>query len=298
MTGELASLGSALMWGSSTIIMANLARRVHPLLINGLQASVGFLFLGILLVLVAVFANVGHLSVVAGFSLAGAAILNIAIGNTSYINSLSAIGAARGMPITSALYPLLTLVLAALLLGEELTLGMALGAALIIVGIVLIVRASHRRQNPHAVGVATLTRGVALACFASVAWAGGAIWLRTIMDDGGINPVTANLVRMAASALTLWLLILTAGRTSPAAITRQSVTTLGLVAVSGIAGNGLSSLLFTVAIKEAGAAKTAVLSSTAPLFVLPMAVLFLAERPGLGVMAGTALTVAGVFLVV
>ena len=48
--------------------------------------------------------------------------------------------------------------------------------------------------------------------------------------------------------------------------------------MAGIIGIGLGSLFYIAAVEEAGAGKTAVLTSTMPLFNLPLAVLFLKER--------------------
>lgn len=298
MMGELAAIGSALAWATSSIIMTALARRMHPLLINGLQAAVGAIFLGLLVGPVAASGNVGQMSAVTGLSLAGNSVLNIAVGNTMYINSLSTIGVARGLPITSALYPLLTFVLASLILDEAPTWATALGAALIIVGISFIVRQRAQQGSPQAAGLPTLAKGTVLACLAAASWAGGAIWLRAIMDDPDINPVTAVSVRMAGGATILWSFILVAHRPSWIAMRRWGTTTLALASLSGVVGNGLSSLFFTVGVQQAGAGKTALLGSTAPLFGLPMAMFFLAERPTIAMAAGTALTVAGIFLVV
>ena len=48
----------------------------------------------------------------------------------------------------------------------------------------------------------------------------------------------------------------------------------------------------------AGAAKTAILASTAPVFAMPLAMLFLRERPGPRAVVGTLLAIAGIALVV
>ena len=66
----------------------------------------------------------------------------------------------------------------------------------------------------------------------------------------------------------------------------------------GIFGSGLASITYLGALKISGAGKTAVLGATAPLFALPLAILFLGERPGLRGVAGTLLTVLGIALVV
>ena len=55
-----------------------------------------------------------------------------------------------------------------------------------------------------------------------------------------------------------------------------------------------SSLLFVAGVKYAGVGVAAVLSSTAPMFALPLGTLFLGERITRTAALGTAMTIAGV----
>jgi drug/metabolite transporter (DMT)-like permease len=55
-----------------------------------------------------------------------------------------------------------------------------------------------------------------------------------------------------------------------------------------------SSVMYVVSIKHAGVAVATVLSSTAPLFAVPLGVVFLGERLAPAAVVGTALAVAGV----
>jgi drug/metabolite transporter (DMT)-like permease len=64
-----------------------------------------------------------------------------------------------------------------------------------------------------------------------------------------------------------------------------------------LAGTGLGSLFFILAIQLAGAGRTAVLTSTAPLLALPFSMLWLRERPTRWTLAGTLLTTVGIGLV-
>jgi DME family drug/metabolite transporter len=55
-----------------------------------------------------------------------------------------------------------------------------------------------------------------------------------------------------------------------------------------------SSVLFVASLKYAGVAVGSVLSSTAPVFALPLGVMFLGERIATATVAGVLLAVAGV----
>jgi drug/metabolite transporter (DMT)-like permease len=71
---------------------------------------------------------------------------------------------------------------------------------------------------------------------------------------------------------------------------------LAILGVSGVLGQGVASILFIFSLGEIGAGRTVVLFSTAPLFALPLGMLFLRERITWWVVGGTALAMAGVVL--
>lgn len=63
--------------------------------------------------------------------------------------------------------------------------------------------------------------------------------------------------------------------------------------LAGVLGPGLSQLLFTLAIRDAGASRTSVTVGTAPLFAVVIALVVLGEPVVAGVIAGAVLIVAG-----
>lgn len=69
-------------------------------------------------------------------------------------------------------------------------------------------------------------------------------------------------------------------------------------ALAGVLGPGVSQVLFTLAIREAGPSRTSIVVGTAPLFSVAIALAFLGERPHAAVLAGAALVVLGGLLLV
>jgi drug/metabolite transporter (DMT)-like permease len=67
------------------------------------------------------------------------------------------------------------------------------------------------------------------------------------------------------------------------------------IAVLG-ALTSVSSVMFVAGVKHAGVAVASVLSSTAPMFAIPLAVVFLNERLTIRALLGIALTLAGIIL--
>jgi drug/metabolite transporter (DMT)-like permease len=68
--------------------------------------------------------------------------------------------------------------------------------------------------------------------------------------------------------------------------------------LAGLLGPGLSQLLFTLAVREAGPSRTSVAVGTAPLFSVAIALVFLDEPLEAGLVAGAVLIVAGGLLLV
>jgi drug/metabolite transporter (DMT)-like permease len=68
--------------------------------------------------------------------------------------------------------------------------------------------------------------------------------------------------------------------------------------LAGLLGPGLSQLLFTLAVREAGPSRTSVVVGTAPLFSVAIALVFLDEPLEAGLVAGAVLIVGGGLLLV
>src|SRR5947209_4105249 len=135
--GEFAALGSAVMWACSTIAMRAESGRVPALSLNAFRS--GFASLTIWLIVLAA-GEVGLLALVptsALGSLIGSVLIGMAVGDSLNIRAMHAIGVARAMPISST-YPLLTAILAVLLLGEPLPLRLTAGILLVVLGVALV----------------------------------------------------------------------------------------------------------------------------------------------------------------
>ena len=87
----------------------------------------------------------------------------------------------------------------------------------------------------------------------------------------------------------------------PAEPTRSApkvVFAIALLVVGGLLGWVFAGTLWVRSTQLIGPGRTAIIGSSAPLFSLPLSVIFLGERPGRRAVVGTLLTVAGIALVV
>ena len=135
--------------------------------------------------------------------------------------------------------------------------------------------------------------GIAAALLVGLLWSGSSVWLRSISD--GVDASAVGMVRVPFIAMILlgasWFV-----RGSTLRRNRISLRSHWVLALSGIIGTGLTTLLFILAIQEIGAGQTVVLFSTSPLFALPMGFFFLREKITIWVVVGTVVAVAGIIL--
>jgi drug/metabolite transporter (DMT)-like permease len=66
--------------------------------------------------------------------------------------------------------------------------------------------------------------------------------------------------------------------------------------IAGLLGTYISSLFLVLSTQELGAGKTAVLTSTGPLFTLPLAIFWLKEKVGVFTIVGTSLSLIGLWI--
>jgi drug/metabolite transporter (DMT)-like permease len=296
MLGEGAALASAFLWALSNILMGSQAGRVPTVVISALRGLFGAVFLAAAAAAMYMAGRTAFPTLPAALGLAGSGIMGFGIGDTLYIGSLHRVGVSRAFPISMAVYPLLTIVLAVVLLDERITGLMIAGTVLTLAGVWLIVSGGEAaaKAGEPAISHKELMLGLAFVAIASVLWACATVWLRSAAD--GVEPVMAQAIRIPAAGIVTAGIALVGGHVLyPRHYGQRSLMALLL---TGIVGTALGSLLFVVGLQRAGAASAAVLSSSAPLFAMPMAAFALGEQITRRVTAGTALSIAGIWLVI
>jgi drug/metabolite transporter, DME family len=281
--GALCALSAALAWAVTSLLARTLISQYGSVTINAVRSGVA----GVLLVLVVTATDgPGALFAMSGFSfalLAVSIVAAVAVGDTVFFESTRAIGLGPAMTIATT-YPVGAALLAAALLDEPVTTRVAAGTLLTLVGVALIVTGQSGAARPE-----RLWFGVGAAALASVAWAVSTVMLKPPLLE--IEPLTAQAIRLPLASALLWLTpwVRGAGSAFREAGRGALVRMLVLSVVTAF-----SSVLFVTGVKYAGVAIAAVLSSTAPLFTLPLGVIFLGERVTAVTIGGVLLTVAGI----
>jgi drug/metabolite transporter (DMT)-like permease len=283
--GALCALGSAMMWALTGLLVRSLAPVLGSVKVNTVRSGLsGLLLLG-WVVVAGKGADLASVSVTSLAFLTLSIVAAIGVGDTVFFESARLLGLARAMTV-SMTYPLLAALMAAVLFGEAVTPRLAVGSLLTLGGLVLIVGWGTETDDE---GRRWL--GIGAASLASVAWAASVVLMKPPLTE--VEPVTAQAIRLplaaALLAVTPW------ARGTTAAVRNGGRPVLVRVAVLSVL-TALSSVMFVAGLKYAGVTVASVLSSTAPMFAIPLGFFFLDERLTLRMAAGTAVTVVGVIV--
>ena len=314
--GELAALVAAMTWSVTSVALTSLSARTAPAVLSALRLTAGSLVLLVLLLASGQASDLQRATLTGLFGVVASGLVGYGLGDTIYIAALGRLGMQRTFPVTMALYIGLTVIAGVVLLDEPFTWGLPLGAALIGEGIYLVViqpPGQPLQPLPHVPPVesalSTLGEvpetsrpgmkadyfGYLLLLLVGILWAVATVWLAGAKGD--LGAVAAGAIRTPAGAISL---LAFAAVTQRPALVRpfKDRKHIAAIVAAGIVGTGFGSLMYVYAVVHAGAARTAILSATAPLLALPLSIMFLGERFTGRIGVGTVLCVAGILLVV
>ncbi|HXJ82390.1 MAG TPA: DMT family transporter [Candidatus Methylomirabilis sp.] len=283
--GAAYAIGCALSWSVIGLLVRALSPAFNSVTLNAVRSTLGAILIVGWVALTGGLTGLTAMSGTAFVLLAVSVVLAVWLGDTVFFESTRDLGLARAMTV-SMTYPLIAAVLAALFLGESLTLGVAVGSVLIIVGVGLTVMAE---TLPGATVRGRFWLGVAAATLASIAWAASVVVLKPSL--GEVDAIQAQAVRLPVAAATLWITPWSWG--GAIALRRQAAATLWRLVALGCL-TAVSSILFVAGVRHAGVAVATVLSSTAPIFAIPLGVLFVGERLTAAALLGAIVTVVGI----
>ena len=283
--GALYAVACALSWAVIGMLVRSLSHTFNSVTLNAVRSTLG----GSLIV--AWVLSTGGLTALTAMSgrafvlLAISVLLAVWLGDTVFFESTRDLGLARAMTVSMS-YPLIAALLAAFFLNESLTPRLAAGSVLTLGGVLLTVVAETQSS---AAARERFWIGVGAATLASVAWAASVVVLKPSLAE--VDAIQAQAVRLPVAAALLWMTPWSWGVAM--ALRRQGARALWrLVALGGL--TAVSSIMFVAGVRYAGVAVATVLSSTAPIFAIPLGLVFLKERVPPAAVVGTAITVLGI----
>ncbi|SNQ59025.1 DMT family transporter [Candidatus Methanoperedens nitratireducens] len=281
--GELYALAAAICWSVAAVFYKKGigAGAIPAVLIRTFFAMLFLLILYILL-------RGGHFD----FTLAGFAFLNLGgllrliLGGAAYMKGLENISVSRFIPILFT-FPLLTILLSAVLLDEKIRPEVIAGTVLIVIGVWILSREHNSR------GEKNVRLGVSLAVLAAFLYAFSIVATKTGLKD--VDPLQSALISMPIPLALLYFVYSISE--SPGAIFKFKKEAYILLGLGGIAGMGFGSYFFFVSLTLIGAAKATSLAAITPFLSSMMALVTLKEKLNPVLVLGTGATIAGVWVI-
>lgn len=275
--GALLLLGA--LWGGSFLFIRVAVPALGPVLLMDLRVLLAAAALTLYAVAVGrlggfrsrwrQFLILGGLNAALPFTLIAAAEINITASLASILNSTT---------------PLFTAVVAALWIGESLTLRKAAGLLLGVAGVAVLVGWNSQPVS----GAVVLSVCASLA--AALAYGLGGVYAKRTFS--GVPPLTMAVGQQAAAAA---ILLPLAAATLPG--DTPSLNVVFSVFALALLSTALAYLLYFRLITNVGPTKTLSVTFLVPVFGVIFGVLFLDEPFGLGTLAGMGIILAGVALV-
>ena len=285
--GAATALLTSLLWALAATLYRGAAVEVgDPLATNWLRAPLALAFMATLSW------SLGELDELAAVLQGGwrlswillATTLAIILGDTFYLMALRDAGVSIGYPVGYT-YPLYASMFAVALLGEQATLGLAIGLPFALAGIW-----TASFNPPRGLGNRkAILKGVSAAVAAGLCWGLGSVVYRVAVI--ATSPINVNLVKL------LYLII----ATSPFAWRRRLKVrrqALLLALLGGLIGLGAGDWLFYASLSMIGVAETVTLTTFSPLASLLLARLLLHEEASSRQALGASMIVAGVCIAV
>ncbi len=285
--GAGAALAAAAAWAFGTVLWRKIGDVVSPLSMNLNKSLICLCYLAVASLLFGFEPVDGRTSLY----LAVSGVLGIALADSFFLSALILLGA-RNTALVGTLSPILTTLAAVAVLGEHPRALVWLGACLTVAGIAWVLR---ERSSDSKCGRIT-AQGLGHASLSLAFTAAGTI----LAKKGAVHApaLEGTFIRMLGGtlALLLWITIRRGLRDHLRPLRDSGLLKqMSLVVLISTFGGYWLSL---AALKYTDASIVAILSSTTPLFVLPLIVLLRREKISATVVVGTVVAVAGVALVV
>ncbi|TFG11173.1 DMT family transporter [Candidatus Thorarchaeota archaeon] len=289
--GIAAGLIGAALYALSVVIYRSKADDVRAIMVGAIKMWVALPLMAVL-ALVLFGSSAFSIPLETSILLALSISLGAVIGDTLYLISQERIGVSYALPIAMS-FPILTHVFTIVFLGELFIPSRFLGAFVAVAGIVLLSREQARIDPDTELRGHFDALGILLAVLTSLLYAIGTTILQVGVTD--VDPISGNFIRVLTGSILFIPMVILANRKGMPFPTKQ---TTRLIAIAGFFGMGIGSLLYVIAVKYVGAAVMSVISSSAPLFAVPVSVFYLKERITKWGIVGVTCTIIGVALVV
>lgn len=302
-TGELAALCASAVWATASLMFARLGEDISALVLNTLKCVIALLLMLATLYVLDGIVWPTTLSTSETIALAVSGLVGLTIGDTAYFNALNRLGPRRTL-LLSALTPPMTALLAIPVLSEPLTWQLGVGMVLTMGGVVWVIMERHPGVRPESVRQKVdeeqlegrLSRiekiGIAFGITAALCQATGNVL--TKLGGSEISALEISVVRLVFGIMGLAIVLGAMGRLLQTAEPMKSARTFGILFVATFLGTFLGIWLMNAGLRYTHTGIASTLSSTSPIFILPLAYFIEGEDLTTRSILGACIAVVGV----
>jgi drug/metabolite transporter (DMT)-like permease len=309
--GEIAALSASAFWATASLLFARLGKTVGPLVMNVLKCVLAVVLMFITLLILDGRLWPSGLSIFDTAVLAASGIAGLTVGDTAYFAALNRLGPRRTL-LLAALTPPMTAIMAIPVLAEPVTIELVGGMALTLGGVVWVILErnptdSHVTSAPliaentdntenNDTSEQGLTRaekaGIGFGILAAFCQALGNVL--TKLGGSEISALEISIVRLAFGIIGLGIVLGVLGRMAQAAKPLRNLRTFGLLFAATFLGTFLGIWLMNAGLRYTYTGIASTLSSTSPIFILPLAYFIEKEKLSARSIVGACVAVVGV----
>ena len=285
--GELAALGAAFVWALSSTIWQRVGQEIPAVVLNLLKGAIAlFMLLATILILGKSLPPINP-QILAMLLISGA--LGIGIGDTAWFVVLKYLGARRAL-LLETLSPPLTALFGWIFLQENLSISACTGILLTICGVGWVIAERTAETNLPSKHI---WQGLGISLLGQTSHAAGAVLSRAAFTQMDIDPLWTAALRLSGGMAVMLLFV---NRTNADSLKQlKAPKILIAIIMAAFLGTYLGIFLQQTSLKYAPAAIAQALTSTSPLFILPLAVL-MGEKVSIRAVVGVVGAIAGIAL--
>jgi len=288
--GEIAGLLTSVFFAINAVFITRAGEKVGSVIANRTRIAFAILYLVLLNIVLYRQPLPIDAEPVRWYWLSISGVIGLALGDAFLFQSYLSAGPRLGTLLLS-LSTIFGALEAWLFFGETLRPGQITGIALTLGGIlwVLLEQGDGKVQKAR-----PSVTGILFGILAAVGQATGLVFSKQGML-GDFSPIRANVIRMLAAGVALFIFMLLQKETGKTVQTlRANPAAIRLLAIAALIGPVIGVSLSLLAVQNTAVGVASVLTSLSPIFMLPIAHFFFKEHLGWQAIAGTLLATIGV----
>lgn len=308
MAGELIAILAAVTFPLSNALFKKVDMFVTPAQINAIRTTIGAItFIGIIMIYQS-WMLLTELDVSIIVLLLTSIIFGQIIGDTAYFKSQQSLGTIIALTISST-FPFFTFIIS-ILIGKEIPFHFYISGITIGFGILLISKSKLSQNNEALSSSNKDLYGISIGFVASLSWAIGIVLtdisfntLHDLLQDGNQGLFIGNAVRFPFAAIILLIIAYGVPRKSKTVL--QSANThwiynrnvVTIILIASILGTSLGVLLYSEAVRQAGAPLASLIFTVSPLISIPISWTINREKVTYMELIGMVCTVIGLIII-